>query len=560
MREFNTTGPCDPDIHYTVMRENLISKGIEKVKKGRFFTIFAPRQSGKTTYFQLLIRKLRDNYTPIWVTFENLASVSREDFYLDFGEQIGEELSKEGAVYDYSIKDQRSLGKFFKTIRGQIKPIALFIDEFEGIPDCVINELMHTFRRMYHRKKDYNLHSLALVGVSTVAELVVSSASPFNIAEEFQIPYFSCEEVYSLISQYVFESGQSFEENAIKAIYENTGGQPGLVCAVSKYIIETLVPDRKLPVTINHYYKAQNHFLTERFDKNIINIVQKAREKKDFILKLLFSEKNILFSVHDPDIAWLYANGVIDKDNGNTDMLVPLYKKVMITAFRPLINGESDYYIPSLHETMHSYLTPDHGLNVNALLKEYSAYVRRRGFRAFDNEKLKEAACHYSLDGFINFFIVRLGGQTFIEVPSGRGRTDILIRYKDKTYIIEIKIYSDNTYFQKGKIQLAQYLKSEGLSQGYYAVFSSIHTEKDILYSDEIIDGRKIYTHIILTNFEQPSRLPLPEELKITEPEIIACNMLKMGTFSKEQIAQATGVNIKRIESLSGLCRADKEK
>jgi hypothetical protein len=44
MREFNTSGPCNPALHYTVMREALIAEGEEKVRKGRYFTLFAPRQ------------------------------------------------------------------------------------------------------------------------------------------------------------------------------------------------------------------------------------------------------------------------------------------------------------------------------------------------------------------------------------------------------------------------------------------------------------------------------------------------------------------------------------
>jgi len=31
MREFNTTGPCDPALHYTVMREALMLEGQKKV-------------------------------------------------------------------------------------------------------------------------------------------------------------------------------------------------------------------------------------------------------------------------------------------------------------------------------------------------------------------------------------------------------------------------------------------------------------------------------------------------------------------------------------------------
>lgn len=132
--------------------------------------------------------------------------------------------------------------------------------------------------------------------------------------------------------------------------------------------------------------------------------------------------------------------------------------------------------------------------------------MRRRGFRAFNTKQLKEGAWHYSLDGFINFFIERLGGETFIEVPSGRGRTDILLLYRGQKSVIETKIFSDPTYFEQGKHQLADYLATEGLNEGYYVVFSRKHSESDSLFFDELIDGKRIYTYIIRTNFPQPSR------------------------------------------------------
>jgi hypothetical protein len=140
------------------------------------------------------------------------------------------------------------------------------------------------------------------------------------------------------------------------------------------------------------------------------------------------------------------------------------------------------------------------------LLQNYSAYVQRRGFHAFDTEHLKEGAWHYSLDGFLNFFIQRLGGDTLVEVPSGRGRTDILILYKGGKEIIETKVYLDQGYFDQGKTQLVDYLVSEGLDQGFYVVFSNKHGPTDPLYTEETIQGKRLYTWIIRTTFKAPSR------------------------------------------------------
>jgi hypothetical protein len=91
-------------------------------------------------------------------------------------------------------------------------------------------------------------------------------------------------------------------------------------------------------------------------------------------------------------------------------------------------------------------------------------------------------------------------------VPSGRGRTDIMILFQGKKYIIETKIFTDQSYFQKGKKQLAEYLKSEGLKAGYYVVFSQKHAEEDKLEQEEVINGKRIVTRIIRVNFAHPSR------------------------------------------------------
>jgi hypothetical protein len=194
----------------------------------------------------------------------------------------------------------------------------------------------------------------------------------------------------------------------------------------------------------------------------------------------------------------------VENIEGAVDIPVPLYKKSLLTSFRPVINGETNYYI-SAKDNLSAYLQ-DGGLNIKAILQQYAAYVGRRGYRAFDTKHLREGAWHYSLDGFINFFIERLGGQTFTEVPSGRGRTDILILYRDKKYIIETKIFTDLSYFEKGKRQLAAYANSEGLPEGYYVVFSNKHSAEDVLEQEEMIEGKRIVTRLIHTKFERPSR------------------------------------------------------
>ena len=118
------------------------------------------------------------------------------------------------------------------------------------------------------------------------------------------------------------------------------------------------------------FYPTLKYFLTERRDKNILNIVSKAREKHSFMLRVLFGTEPIAYTVDDPDINYLSAHGVVANVDGYVQVPVPLYSKRLITAFRPAVNGESHEYIVSAHESLNEFINGDR-LNLPALLDTY---------------------------------------------------------------------------------------------------------------------------------------------------------------------------------------------
>ncbi len=357
MRIFNTSGPCDPAKHYTVLREALVSKGQALVAEGRYFTLFAPRQSGKTTYFQLLLDQLRANgYTALWISFEGFKTLTRAEFYRTLSADLQDEFVRHDVSVDRPLHNQVDLQILLREASTQVNAIVLVIDEFEDIPESVLNEVMHTFRAMYQKRYRHKLQSLILVGVSTMAELILTSASPFNVADELELPYFTLAEVEELTSQHTTETGQSFTDEVISTIYENTQGQPGLVNALCHYLVTEMVPDRNQPVTMDAFYPTLKYFLTARFDKNISNIVQKAREQRTLMLRILFDDTPIPFTVNDPNLAYLYAHGVIANVGGNVDVAVPLYSKALIAAFRPLLNGEAEHFT-SAQDHLRNYVS-----------------------------------------------------------------------------------------------------------------------------------------------------------------------------------------------------------
>ena len=55
MRRFGTQGRVYPDKHYVVPRSEEIADFNMRVKDGRYIVLFAPRQTGKTTFFRMAI-------------------------------------------------------------------------------------------------------------------------------------------------------------------------------------------------------------------------------------------------------------------------------------------------------------------------------------------------------------------------------------------------------------------------------------------------------------------------------------------------------------------------
>jgi len=133
MRYFNTSGPCDPERHYTLFRPALLAKGQRLVEQGRYFTLFAPRQTGKTTYFQLLFRQLQtQGYLPIWISFEGLKNASPAKFYRTIHQFLQREFALSAIAAAESaapvVEDNIDLQFYLAQVSTQSLPIVLVID------------------------------------------------------------------------------------------------------------------------------------------------------------------------------------------------------------------------------------------------------------------------------------------------------------------------------------------------------------------------------------------------------------------------------------------------
>ncbi|OYT12304.1 MAG: hypothetical protein B6I19_09965, partial [Bacteroidetes bacterium 4572_114] len=177
MRTFNTSGPNIPTEHYTLERKKLIEEGIKLVNNKRYFTIWAPRQTGKSTYFrQLAVQLEKQGYKVAHINFENYRNAPQETFLERFAGEINKYWDT-----NYQITNISKIFYDIEKIKNQ--KCVLIIDEIEGVNPEYFGNFLHSIRNAYHSRESHCLKSVILVGVSNILGVVSDNASPFNIID-----------------------------------------------------------------------------------------------------------------------------------------------------------------------------------------------------------------------------------------------------------------------------------------------------------------------------------------------------------------------------------------
>lgn len=495
MREFNTSGQNNPKYHYTLLRPQLIEKGKKLVEKERYFTIWAPRQTGKSTYFKLLAKELQKyNYKVAWINFEDY----KDTPLITFINRLVSELNR----FWGTRLTATNVADIFNQIESiQEQKLILIIDEVEGINKVYFSNFLHSIRRVYHSRERHSLKSVILIGVSNITGIVQDHASPFNIADNLAIPYFTNEETLELLGQHEQETGQLFDKKVKAKISEITANQPGLVNGFANKLV-TDYPEKKV-IAYEDYLKVEDWYVNESIDKNVSNIVNKAKKYQAFVENLLFREDKVRYRIDRPAIKTLHTNGLIKKDNqGYVKFWVPLYQKKLFYAFYPYTNGEKD----RIQRTMPVYeIVDEHGnFNLTYLINSFKAYIKKRSFRPFREKdkdgnfkSIKEAVMVYSFETYIHAFLEMINAKSYREAQTSLGNTDLIININQLEYLIETKIYRYDKQFQDGKQQFAYYANRLGIQQAVYLVF----VPNNIKYPEKAKEDTKVFKDVMVQTF-----------------------------------------------------------
>ncbi|KJU86785.1 hypothetical protein MBAV_001020 [Candidatus Magnetobacterium bavaricum] len=497
MRHFYSYGPVDREEHFCVPRTQLTETCTGLLvgninKGGHYFTIWAPRQTGKTW----LMRQVRDEILVRHSERFVVGAMSMQGVSLTEGGPVEEFLGKLPRLMKKTFKvtvdtpdDWEGFSDFFLRDGGLFdRPVILFIDEFDKLPPLLIDRLVNQFRDMYLDRESYLLHGLALIGVRAVLGVESERGSPFNVQRSMHIPNFNREDVFELFQQYMNETGQVIEPGVINRVYDVTRGQPGLVGWFGEILTEMYNPGIDNAIDTAFFEQTYQSVLTTQWNNTVLNLVKKARGNYTGHVIKLFTSSDVPFKIDENWCSYLYFNGVIDSET-TSDRLgrkidicrftCPFIQERLYSALSIDLMGET---LPAtaleLLDTLEDVFEPG-GWNLAALLKRYKGYLTRlkaKGLNPWHGQPRRadlnytEAVGHFHLYAWLQ---AAVGGRCIIspEFPTGNGKVDIHLRCGNTEGIIEVKSFTNMYDLEIGKQQAARYAVSLGKDAVTIALF-----------------------------------------------------------------------------------------
>ena len=488
-RFFNVTGFCNPHDHYMIdPLRGLNDQIVELIENKYYFTMHAPRQSGKTTLLHSLMHKINAERENICLVFsletagyrsisvkdanENIvkAIIASAELFLE--EQYRPKLSQELSYY--SMKD------FLAEWCIQLpKPLILLVDEIDSLYDDVLISVLRQFRDGFQLRPTNFPSSVVLVGLRDVRDFKdkvregknsMGSGSPFNIkAESFRLNNFTREQIQRLLQQYTDEGGQAFSEEIIDLFDSYTGGQPWLVNAMAREILyKILSKDTSKPVTTEVLLQAKENLILRR-DTHLDSLMDKLQnERVKPIIEAIISGETVMYDAYNDDKLYVEDLGLIKYVEDKGICISNLIYNEIIP--RVLNTNMQDMMLPIVERQW--YIKPDGKLDMDLLLKEFQKFYRRNSESWLDKFSFSESGKQLLLMAFLQR-IVNGGGKIDREMAVGKGRCDLYIEFGGDCFVLELKIKYNEEYAQEGRDQISGYLDKVGLPNGYLILFEN---------------------------------------------------------------------------------------
>lgn len=488
MRHFNIAGPCIQSMHYLLPPVPRIPEATALVQRGAYFVVHAPRQTGKTTSLRALAAELTASGQFAALAFScETASAVGDDYAAAQRAILSQmvlfarlDLPDELRPPPFpTVADEAMLAEALARWAAACpRPLVLLFDEIDAVRGDSLRSVLGQLRAGFAARGRGFPWSVGLCGLRDVRDYRMAvgadpdragTASPFNVmTKSVRMGDFSPEDVRTLYAQHTEETSQPFTPHALDRAFELTGGQPWLVNALAREIVEEMSVPAATPITAAHCDAAKERLIVAR-QTHLDSLVARLQEPRvRRIVAPLIAGDALGGDEYDDDAAFARDLGLVT--GKPLRVANPIYREVIVRVLATA--AEDGIVLPQ-----QTWVDAAGRLDLTAILNAFAAFWREQGAAIAPKMPYHEVAAQLVLSAWLQR-VVNGGGFIDREYGVGRRRIDILVRWPLpgggwQREALELKMRRDDEAdpTAAGLEQLDAYLTSLGLDHGWLVVF-----------------------------------------------------------------------------------------
>ncbi len=504
MKSFNTTAICIPSKHYMVDITDKVMEIKKLVDAGKYFTINRARQYGKTTTISALSQSLSEQYTVLSLDFQKISNAgfsTEEKFVQEFCRSIWSRrkvskglsekfLEKISEWVEAKLPIVR-LPELFDTLtewcEESEKKIVLIIDEVDSATNNqVFLDFLSQLRDGYIARDRDGLpcfQSVILAGVTDIKHLKGKIRledqhrvnSPWNIAADFDIDMsLSADGICDMLKEYENDHHTGMDTKLIAGLIRDyTNGYPFLVSRICELIDTRVCKTMSLTKawTTQGIDEAVKLLLSEdnTLFQSITGKLENYPELKASIRSILMDGTRLTYNAQQESINQLQMYGLIRNDHNTVRISNRIFETVLYNLF--LSDEEMNNNIFSREgELAKNRFVEDGKLNMRLILEKFIETYTEVCGPLVDRFKEKDGR-----EQFLLYLkpIINGTGNYYIEAQTrDQTRTDVIVDYLGKQYIVELKIWRGERYNAEGEKQISEYLDYWKLDTGFMLSFN----------------------------------------------------------------------------------------
>ena len=505
VKEFNTTGICNPDKHYMVDISQRVKDIKALVDAGKYFCINRARQYGKTTTLAALKKALTGSYNVIYIDFQGIGQSgfeTEEKYVQEFSRLIwnrrrtdkglSAELLDKLNEWKNAKKPVVRLGELFDLLADWCEQcetgIILIIDEVDSAANHqVFLDFLAQLREGYlSRERDgiTTFQSVILAGVTDVRHLQGKIRpedehkinSPWNIASDFDLDMSLPEPgIKGMLDEYEADHHTGMNTALIaKILREYTSGYPYLVSRLCQLIDGTVsarmgTGDAWTEAGVDEAIKILLADGDDTLFGSLMSKLENMPQLKGRLRDILMKGDVIAWQPYNDEQALLRMYGFIKNYHNTVAVANRIFEMLLYHYFLGETNRNDAFRNDALlHKSI--FINDDGTLNMERILERF-VDTQRMIHGDADDRFLEEEGRERFLT-YIAPIINGTGTYSIEEQTRDKLRMDVVIHYFGKRYVVELKIWHGPRYNEEGEKQIMQYLDYFGLHLGYMVSFN----------------------------------------------------------------------------------------